>query len=64
MLALAKPYDAAVDIVRTITDGVPAKGMLTWGPILGPEKIGQVAAYVISRNHEALGESDDEKDAH
>ena len=52
------------DIVRTITDGVPAKGMLTWGPILGPEKIGQVAAYVISRNHEALGESDDEKDAH
>jgi hypothetical protein len=29
--------------------------MLTWGPILGPEKIGRVAAYVISRNHEALG---------
>jgi hypothetical protein len=37
--------------------------MLTWGPILGPEKIGRVAAYVISRNHEALGISDSDHDA-
>ncbi|MFZ5480425.1 MAG: c-type cytochrome [Myxococcota bacterium] len=36
------------DITKTITDGVPEKGMLTWGPILGPEKISQVAAYVYS----------------
>lgn len=42
------------DVVRTITVGVPEKGMLTWGPILGPEKIGQVAAYVMHRNEEAL----------
>ena len=42
-------------IVRVITQGVPAKGMITWGPILGPQKIGEVAAYVIHRNHEALG---------
>jgi cytochrome c oxidase cbb3-type subunit III len=50
------------EIVHTITAGVPAKGMITWGPILGPEKISQVAAYVIHRNHEALGipEGDDE----
>ena len=34
------------DITRTITDGVPDKGMLTWGPILGPEKVAQVAAFV------------------
>lgn len=34
------------DITNTITVGVPEKGMLTWGPILGPEKIAQVAAYV------------------
>lgn len=38
------------DIVKTITEGVPAKGMVTWGPILGPAKISQVAAFVISSN--------------
>jgi cytochrome c oxidase cbb3-type subunit 3 len=48
------------EIVHTITVGVPAKGMLTWGPILGTTKIGEVAAYVISRNHQALGIHDDE----
>ena len=41
------------DILHTITEGVPAKGMITWGPILGPEKIAQVAAYVVERNREA-----------
>jgi cytochrome c oxidase cbb3-type subunit 3 len=40
------------DIVHTITNGVPEKGMLTWGPILGPEKIGKVAAFVYSQSHE------------
>ncbi|MBW1880100.1 MAG: c-type cytochrome [Deltaproteobacteria bacterium] len=37
------------DIVRTVTEGVPEKGMLTWGPILGPEKVGKVAAFVYSK---------------
>ncbi|HXG43944.1 MAG TPA: cbb3-type cytochrome c oxidase N-terminal domain-containing protein [Gemmatimonadales bacterium] len=47
------------DILRTITNGVPEKGMLTWGPILGPEKVAQVAAYVVHANHEALGIKDE-----
>lgn len=37
------------DINHTITEGVPEKGMLAWGPILGPNKVAQVAAYVHSK---------------
>jgi cytochrome c oxidase cbb3-type subunit 3 len=43
------------DVIRIITEGVPEKGMLTWGPILGPEKINQVAAYVLDKNAELTG---------
>ncbi|UCD24265.1 MAG: c-type cytochrome [Gemmatimonadota bacterium] len=43
------------DIVRIITDGVPEKGMVPWGPVLGSDQVNRVAAYVISRNAEALG---------
>jgi cytochrome c oxidase cbb3-type subunit 3 len=50
-------------ILHTITVGVPDKGMLTWGPILGPEKVAEVAAYVVSRNREATGEGGDEHEA-
>ena len=45
----------AADVVKTITEGVTEKGMLAWGPILGPEKVNQVAAFVLSRNAAALG---------
>ena len=44
------------DVIRIITEGVPEKGMLTWGPILGPEKVNQVAAYVLEKNLEYVGE--------
>ncbi|MCO4743704.1 MAG: c-type cytochrome [Proteobacteria bacterium] len=37
------------EIVHTVSEGVPAKGMLTWGPILGEEKVQQVSAYVLSK---------------
>jgi cytochrome c oxidase cbb3-type subunit 3 len=36
------------EITKVVTEGVPAKGMITWGPILGPEKVAQVSAYVHS----------------
>jgi len=39
-------------ITETITVGVPEKGMLSWGPILGPEKVSQVAAYIYSKNQD------------
>jgi cytochrome c oxidase cbb3-type subunit 3 len=34
------------EIVHTVTNGVPEKGMPTWGPVLGPQKVAQVAAFV------------------
>lgn len=43
------------DVIRTITEGVPEKGMLTWGPILSEDQIRNVASYVLSRNAAALG---------
>jgi len=37
-----------MEIVHTITTGVPDKGMPTWGPVLTTEQIGHVAAFVMS----------------
>ncbi len=45
----------AADIVRTITNGVPEKGMVPWKTVLSPEEINQVAAYVIKKHSEATG---------
>jgi cytochrome c oxidase cbb3-type subunit 3 len=36
------------DLYKIVTDGVPAKGMPTWGPMLGDVKVQEVVAYVIT----------------
>lgn len=37
-----------MEVAKTITEGVLVKGMPSWAPILGPAKIGQVCAYIMS----------------
>lgn len=41
-----------VDIYTTINNGVLVKGMPTWGPVLGPKKITEVVAYILSVHKE------------
>ena len=36
------------DLIRTVTVGVPAKGMIAWKPILSDMQIKQVASYILS----------------
>ena len=38
------------DVRGTITEGVAAKGMPAWGPVLGPKKVAAVASFVLSEN--------------
>lgn len=39
-----------LDIVTVLNNGVPAKGMPTWGPVLGKAKITEVAAFILSHH--------------
>ncbi len=36
------------EVLRSVTDGVTAKGMPSWGPVLGRAKTAEVAAYLLS----------------
>ena len=40
------------DVYRTVTQGVPEKGMPTWGPVLGPKRIAEAVAFVMSHHQE------------
>lgn len=44
-----------VNIQKTITEGVKEKGMPTWGPVLGNEKVASLAAFVYSLSHDEQG---------
>ncbi len=49
---------APVDIHRTVTEGVAAKGMPAWGSQLGPQRVDLVVAYVLSiRNTNVAGKA-------
>lgn len=49
---------APTNIFATVRDGVPAKGMPTWGAILGPQGVRDVTAYVITlRNTQIPGKT-------
>ncbi len=37
-------------VVKTISEGVLAKGMPAWGPVLGEKRVRDVAAYVMSHH--------------
>jgi cytochrome c oxidase cbb3-type subunit 3 len=36
------------NVFKTITQGVPDKGMISWAAILSPKQIQQVASYILS----------------
>ncbi len=36
------------EIWKTVHDGVPAKGMAAWGPVLGEARVASVVAYVLT----------------
>jgi cytochrome c oxidase cbb3-type subunit 3 len=36
------------DLLRTVTNGVLEKGMVQWGPLLGPIRCRQVVAYLLT----------------
>lgn len=40
------------EIQDLIGRGVLAKGMPSWGPVLGPKKISEVTAYILSQHRE------------
>jgi cytochrome c oxidase cbb3-type subunit 3 len=41
---------APSNLVKVVTEGVAAKGMPTWGPILGRNKITEVVAFILSHH--------------
>ncbi len=43
------------EVIAIVREGVLTVGMPAWGPILGPEGVNQVSAYILSKNAELTG---------
>jgi cytochrome c oxidase cbb3-type subunit 3 len=41
-----------LEVVRVINEGILAKGMPGWAPILGTAKVGEITAYILSYHSE------------
>lgn len=41
-----------LELLKVVVEGVPAKGMPAWGPILGQQKIAESLAYILSFHKE------------
>jgi cytochrome c oxidase cbb3-type subunit 3 len=39
-----------IDVIHTVEDGVAAKGMPAWGPLLGSKKVNELAAFILSHH--------------
>lgn len=39
-------------IYNTVTHGVLVKGMPAWGPVIGPKRVSEVVAYILSHHEE------------
>jgi cytochrome c oxidase cbb3-type subunit 3 len=37
-------------MLKVVNEGVLTKGMPAWGPILGPKKVSEVLAFILSHH--------------
>jgi len=44
--------DKPTDVEKTVNEGVLAKGMPNWGPVLGGKKVSEVVAFILSHHAE------------